>query len=85
MSIYLGTSIVKMLDGYNSLIQSLLGTGLTWGLTAAGAALVFVFQGGKVRILKLDEYYRLLLQALHYASCRGSVRYWMEAWGLQLG
>ena len=37
-----------MLRGYHPLFQTLLGTLLTWGLTALGAALVFVFQGGQV-------------------------------------
>ena len=37
-----------MLRGYHPVLQSLMGTFLTWGLTAAGAALVFVFQGGQV-------------------------------------
>ncbi|NXK17154.1 S39AB protein, partial [Arenaria interpres] len=32
-------------------IQSVLGTFLTWGLTAAGSALVFVFSSGQRRIL----------------------------------
>lgn len=39
-----------MIAGFHPVVQSLLGTLLTWGLTAAGAALVFIFQGGaKVR------------------------------------
>ena len=39
-----------MIAGLHPVVQSLLGTLLTWGLTAAGAGLVFVFQGGgKVR------------------------------------
>uniref|UniRef100_H3CES6 Zinc transporter ZIP11 n=3 Tax=Tetraodon nigroviridis TaxID=99883 RepID=H3CES6_TETNG len=32
-----------MLEGYSPVVQALLGTLFTWGLTAAGAALVFVF------------------------------------------
>ncbi|TWW81616.1 Zinc transporter ZIP11 [Takifugu flavidus] len=32
-----------MLEGYSPIIQALIGTLFTWGLTAAGAALVFVF------------------------------------------
>ncbi|NXH86429.1 S39AB protein, partial [Edolisoma coerulescens] len=32
-------------------VQALLGTFLTWGLTAAGSALVFVFSSGQRRIL----------------------------------
>lgn len=35
-----------MIEGYNSVINALLGTLLTWGLTAAGAALVFVLPKG---------------------------------------
>lgn len=42
--------IVRMLSGYHPIVQSLMGTLLTWGLTAAGSALVFVFQGGKVSL-----------------------------------
>lgn len=38
-----------MVAKISSVWQALLGTLLTWGLTAAGAALVFVFKGGQVR------------------------------------
>lgn len=37
-----------MIAGLHPLVQSLLGTFLTWGLTAAGAGLVFIWSGGKV-------------------------------------
>lgn len=37
-----------MLAGYNAVFQTLLGTLFTWGLTAAGAALVFVFHSSQV-------------------------------------
>ncbi|XP_048081841.2 zinc transporter ZIP11 isoform X3 [Ursus arctos] len=40
-----------MLQGHSSVLQALLGTFFTWGLTAAGAALVFVFSSGQRRIL----------------------------------
>ncbi|XP_072312439.1 zinc transporter ZIP11-like [Eucyclogobius newberryi] len=40
-----------MLEGYGPVTQALLGTLFTWGLTAAGAALVFVFSGRQKRIL----------------------------------
>ncbi|CAH1795327.1 unnamed protein product [Owenia fusiformis] len=40
-----------MLVGYNPVVQTFFGTLFTWGLTAAGAALVFVFQGGKRKVL----------------------------------
>lgn len=38
-----------MLEGYSPVMQALLGTLFTWGLTAAGAALVFVFSSRQVR------------------------------------
>lgn len=37
-----------MLEGYSPVSQALLGTLFTWGLTAAGAALVFVFSSRQV-------------------------------------
>ncbi|XP_029384143.1 zinc transporter ZIP11 isoform X2 [Echeneis naucrates] len=40
-----------MLEGYRTVIQALLGTLFTWGLTAAGAALVFVFSSRQKRIM----------------------------------
>ncbi|XP_068511511.1 zinc transporter ZIP11 isoform X3 [Anas acuta] len=40
-----------MLPGQGPVLQSVLGTLLTWGLTAAGSALVFVFSSGQRRIL----------------------------------
>ncbi|XP_037611044.1 zinc transporter ZIP11-like isoform X2 [Sebastes umbrosus] len=40
-----------MLEGYSPVTQALLGTLFTWGLTAAGAALVFVFSSRQKRIL----------------------------------
>ncbi|XP_056285093.1 zinc transporter ZIP11-like isoform X2 [Pseudoliparis swirei] len=40
-----------MLEGYSPVSQALLGTLFTWGLTAAGAAMVFVFSGRQKRIL----------------------------------
>ncbi|KAJ0016378.1 hypothetical protein NQD34_014668 [Periophthalmus magnuspinnatus] len=40
-----------MLEGYGPVTQALLGTLFTWGLTAAGAALVFVFSSRQKRIL----------------------------------
>uniref|UniRef100_A0A672KRW1 Zinc transporter ZIP11 n=1 Tax=Sinocyclocheilus grahami TaxID=75366 RepID=A0A672KRW1_SINGR len=38
-----------MIAGVSPVLQALLGTLFTWGLTAAGAALVFVFSSGQVR------------------------------------
>ncbi|XP_070250450.1 zinc transporter ZIP11 isoform X4 [Myotis yumanensis] len=40
-----------MLRGHSAVFQALLGTLFTWGLTAAGAALVFIFSSGQRRIL----------------------------------
>lgn len=40
-----------MLADRSPVVQALLGTLFTWGLTAAGAALVFVFSGTQKRIL----------------------------------
>ncbi|XP_060058652.1 zinc transporter ZIP11 isoform X9 [Erinaceus europaeus] len=40
-----------MLHGYSPVFQASLGTFFTWGMTAAGAALVFVFSSGQRRIL----------------------------------
>ncbi|AWP17299.1 Zinc transporter SLC39A11 isoform 2 [Scophthalmus maximus] len=40
-----------MLEGYSPVTQALLGTLFTWALTAAGAALVFVFSSRQKRIL----------------------------------
>lgn len=42
-----------MLHGHSPVSQALLGTFFTWGLTAAGAALVFVFSSGQVSCLAL--------------------------------
>ena len=37
-----------MLVGYRPVVQALLGTLFTWGVTALGSALVFVFSSGQV-------------------------------------
>lgn len=36
-----------MIEGKNKILQAFLGTLLTWGLTAAGAGLVFIFSSGR--------------------------------------
>ena len=41
--------LLVMLSGYHPVVQSLMGTALTWGLTALGASLVLVFHGGQVQ------------------------------------
>ena len=40
-----------MIENAHPVFQAFLGTLLTWGLTAAGSALVFVFNSGKVRCI----------------------------------
>ncbi|XP_049557865.1 zinc transporter ZIP11 isoform X8 [Orcinus orca] len=44
-------AVSSMLQGHSPVSQALLGTFFTWGMTAAGAALVFVFSSGQRRIL----------------------------------
>jgi solute carrier family 39 (zinc transporter), member 11 len=40
-----------MIEGYEPLTQAILGTLFTWGMTAAGAALVIFFHGTQVTFL----------------------------------
>ncbi|XP_026860881.1 zinc transporter ZIP11 isoform X4 [Electrophorus electricus] len=40
-----------MLPGHSPVVQALLGTLFTWGLTAAGSAVVFIFSGRQKHIL----------------------------------
>ncbi|XP_066992914.2 zinc transporter ZIP11 isoform X2 [Anabrus simplex] len=42
---------IKMISSYGPVAQALLGTLLTWGLTAAGAALVLIFNGKQQKLL----------------------------------
>lgn len=37
--------------------QALMGTLFTWGMTAAGAGLVFVLEGGQVIYYSINIYY----------------------------
>lgn len=71
-----------MLNGYHPVLQSLMGTLLTWGLTALGAALVVVFQGGQRKILDgslgfaagvmlAASYWSLLAPAIELANASG--------------
>lgn len=46
--VLLCTAVSSMLQGYSSVFQALLGTFFTWAMTAAGAALVFIFSSGQV-------------------------------------
>lgn len=43
-----------MIEGYNAVTQALLGTLLTWGLTAAGAALVIFLRGNHRKTLDVS-------------------------------
>ena len=43
-----------MIAGQNAIFQTFLGTLFTWGLTALGAALVFVFNSRQVSFFYFD-------------------------------
>ncbi|XP_063382461.1 zinc transporter ZIP11 [Cydia fagiglandana] len=43
-----------MIEGYGAVTQALLGTLLTWGLTAAGASLVFFVRGKQRKLLDVS-------------------------------
>ena len=53
LSAPLHTAVSSMLHGHSPVSQALLGTFFTWGMTAAGAALVFLFSSGQVSCLAL--------------------------------
>ncbi|XP_033126528.1 zinc transporter ZIP11-like [Anneissia japonica] len=72
-----------MIEGYDPVYQSLLGTLFTWGLTAAGSALVFVFASGKRKVLDgslgfaagvmiAASYWSLLAPAIELAQNSGT-------------
>ncbi|XP_075435966.1 zinc transporter ZIP11 [Ascaphus truei] len=72
----------RMIEGYSPVQQALLGTLFTWGLTAAGSALVFVFSSGQRRILDgslgfaagvmlAASYWSLLAPAIEMAETSG--------------
>ncbi|XP_034049520.1 zinc transporter ZIP11-like isoform X2 [Thalassophryne amazonica] len=71
-----------MLEGYGPVTQALLGTLFTWGLTAAGAALIFVFSSQQKRVLDgslgfaagvmvAASYWSLLAPAIEMATDSG--------------
>lgn len=73
----------SMLRGHSAVFQALLGTLFTWGLTAAGAALVFIFSSGQRRILDgslgfaagvmlAASYWSLLAPAVEMATSSGN-------------
>ncbi|KAM9747443.1 zinc transporter ZIP11 isoform 4-T5 [Dama dama] len=88
-----------MLHGHSPVSQALLGTFFTWGLTAAGAALVFVFSSGQRRILDgslgfaagvmlAASYWSLLAPAVEMATASGgfgSLAFLPVAVGFTLG
>ncbi|XP_077109546.1 zinc transporter ZIP11 isoform X3 [Ranitomeya variabilis] len=85
-----------MIEGYSPVIQSLLGTLFTWGLTAAGSALVFVFATGQRRILDgslgfaagvmlAASYWSLLAPAIEMSSQYGSFAFLPAAVGFSFG
>ncbi|XP_056362208.1 zinc transporter ZIP11 isoform X2 [Oenanthe melanoleuca] len=72
-----------MIQGLGPVLQAVLGTLLTWALTAAGSALVFVFSSGQRRILDgslgfaagvmlAASYWSLLAPALELAEQSGA-------------
>ncbi|XP_029455127.1 zinc transporter ZIP11 isoform X4 [Rhinatrema bivittatum] len=72
-----------MIPGYGPVFQALLGTFFTWGLTAAGSALVFIFSSGQRWILDgslgfaagvmlAASYWSLLAPAIEMADSSGS-------------
>ena len=44
---------MEMIEGRDPVLQAFLGTLLTWGLTAAGAAMAFFIQGHQVRAVTI--------------------------------
>ncbi|XP_056406506.1 zinc transporter ZIP11 isoform X1 [Hyla sarda] len=85
-----------MIEGYSPVIQALLGTLFTWGLTAAGSALVFVFSSGQRRILDgslgfaagvmlAASYWSLLAPAIEMSSQYGSWAFLPAAIGFSFG
>uniref|UniRef100_A0A3Q0SMX9 Zinc transporter ZIP11 n=1 Tax=Amphilophus citrinellus TaxID=61819 RepID=A0A3Q0SMX9_AMPCI len=70
-----------MLEGYSPVTQALLGTLFTWGLTAAGAALVFIFSsrqrildgslGFAAGVMLAASYWSLLAPAIDMAEDSG--------------
>lgn len=58
-----------MIRGKNKVLQAFLGTLMTWGLTAAGAGLVFIFSTGKFSS-QVGEYSCVLLLNILHLSYR---------------
>ncbi|KAK3091807.1 hypothetical protein FSP39_022765 [Pinctada imbricata] len=71
-----------MIAGYNAIFQTFLGTLFTWGLTALGSALVFVFHSSQRKVLDASlgfaagvmtaaSYWSLLAPAIEMAEHSG--------------
>lgn len=58
-----------MLSGYHPVLQSLMGTLLTWGLTALGASLVLVFQGGQVSLDAVTTHVMYHTWYMYFTQC----------------
>uniref|UniRef100_A0A8D0STC2 Zinc transporter ZIP11 n=1 Tax=Sus scrofa TaxID=9823 RepID=A0A8D0STC2_PIG len=92
-------SVSSMLQGRSPVSQALLGTFFTWGMTAAGAALVFIFSSGQRRILDgslgfaagvmlAASYWSLLAPAVEMATSSGgfgALAFFPVAVGFTLG
>ncbi|XP_068120668.1 zinc transporter ZIP11 isoform X3 [Hyperolius riggenbachi] len=85
-----------MIEEYGPVQQSLLGTLFTWGLTAAGSALVFIFSSGQRRILDgslgfaagvmlAASYWSLLAPAIEMSAHYGSLSFLPAAIGFFFG
>lgn len=72
-----------MIPNYNPVVQALLGTLFTWGVTALGSAVVFVFSSGQRKVLDASlgfaagvmlaaSYWSLLAPAIEMAETSGS-------------
>lgn len=70
-----------MIEGYNAVTQALLGTLLTWGLTAAGAGLVIFLRGNHVSHL---NFYRSRSAMTIFLSIFCSAKRWIFRWVLVL-
>ncbi|GFO33136.1 Zinc transporter zip11-like [Plakobranchus ocellatus] len=71
-----------MIEGANPLLQTFLGTLFTWGMTALGAGLVFIFSSGQRKILDISlgfaagvmtaaSFWSLLAPAIEMAEVSG--------------
>ena len=82
--------MVSWFTSQNAVMQALLATCFTWGVTAVGAALVFFFKSIKRKVLDgmlgfasgvmiAASYWSLLAPAIEMAEAEGSVPAWLPA------